>query len=327
MDGIEALVSFADPIQQSKPMKTISISFLILVAFPIHLMAQDFSPEAITKPKVAPSYFTYSPVLVEDNEARHIVQPVYQSNRKGASTQLNLSSLASDNSFKPPAVRVAKLPTEPLKLELDAKVEQMSRFQVVGEQVNEVIAAPKVSAAEFGMTEEIVRPTPDNSNPIVSEPPQPIQPPVNNDFRPATTGKDALVFTEESMELQEGHSVVRENFSVPAEPVSLDDLQMSQRFNSWEEKPNTMRDIVDHFSPGGEPFAQRGIVDQRNLFGVDRRTCCDEWSGVCDCRDGLTTYRNNLGAGCHRKSGNCKGCGQRHARRATNGCGCPSCCK
>jgi len=331
MDGIEALVSFADPIQQSKPMKTISISILFLVTVPFHLVAQDGSTP-IAKPNVQPSYFTYSPLLVEDTKANHIIHPGNQSKRQNDS-QLNLSSFGGGNSFKPAAVRVASKPTEPLELNSSA-VRRMTKFQLAREAANEVLTAPKVSAAEFGMAQDIVKPTPVNSNPVIPQPPQEVPQPSSSDLRPRDFQQEAPTRIEEPPSMQRASAVDQQRFSVPPGPVSLDDLQMSQRANSWEAKPNTMRDIVDHFSPGGEPFAQRGIVGQPNFFGVDRRSCCDEWSGVCKC-GGLKSNPGHLGIPWLRSKDNCdsatkligKHRDKHQARRAANGCGCPSCCK
>lgn len=323
MVRFEALVSFADPIQQSKPMKTISISFLFLVTFPFQLMAQD-SSESVAKPNVAPSYFTYSPVLVEDTKAKHIVQPARQSNRKSE------HSSRYSTAFQQPHLQVSRTPTTTPKLA--SAIKQTSRFQVVGEEINEVIPAPRVSPGEFGLPEQVVRPTPSNSNPTIENPPQPPQY-GNNEFRPREVRQEETASGNDAPRLQEEYPPAQEEFSAEPERVTLDDIQMSRRVNSWEREPSIMQDTVDHFSPGGEPFAQRGIVGDPNFFGIDRRTCCDEWEGICNC-GGLKNNPGHLGIPWLRSKDNCdsptKLCGkhrnQRQARRG-NSCGCQSCCK
>jgi len=279
-------------------MKTVSISFLLLVAFPVHLMAQDSSQQT-SQPKVTPQYFVYSPKMI-DAGSNHIIEPTNTSNRKSPNSEIKLSALKTDfvpsplsfnNQASSDFVRVAKLQDE---------------SQIVLEPV---VEPPKVSAGDFKSLNNVTRPTPGNTNPIVSEPAEPV-------VEAPTTERN---FQE----------VFRQDASVEPERVSLDHIRMSQQGNSWDEKPSTMRNIVDNFSPGGEPFAQRSIVGNANFFGVDRNACCDEWEGFCNCSGGLKGNPGHLGNPFLRSKDNCdarkKVLGNGKARRAANGCGCPDC--
>ena len=118
-----------------------------------------------------------------------------------------------------------------------------------------IIEAPNVSAQNLN---DVTRPTPSNTNPTISEPLAPAA-------SPDPVGRSYQEFLRDRAQAQSPQA------SEMPERVSLDDIRMSQRGNNWTEAPvSQMRDIVDHFSPGGEPFAQRGIVGNPHYFGVDR---------------------------------------------------------
>ena len=88
-----------------------------------------------------------------------------------------------------------------------------------------------------------------------------------------------------------------ETFAIPSlpEPAPVDRLDVFQRVQPWEKQASTMRHVTDHFSPGGEPFAQRTHqLGNPNVFGVDRRDSCDEWNGFGNC-GGLKQNPGHLG--------------------------------
>ena len=295
-------------------MKTISISFLLLVAFPFHLVAQE-SQHTHHHAKTAPKYFTYKQAI--DSTPNHIVAPTNQSNRKTASTNVTLQNY--------------QLPTQPNPLKVVENVSpNSSRFtfqtqpapRVAKLQVEEIILEsgsqqPSVSDRELVIPDNVIRPTPGNTaptSPRVIESPQ----------------VDLLPPPEPVAEAQP-EPRYEENFrtDTPAEPerVSLDELRMLQRQqNSFPQRPSTMRDVVDHFSPGGEPFAIRGYAGNPTFFGVDRRQCCDEWENFSNC-GGLKAKPGHLGIPCLRSKDDCdtvtpcRLC----TRKSDRGCGCAAC--
>ena len=183
--------------------------------------------------------------------------------------------------------------------------------QEVAEEIVEVdMLQPEISPQDFPLPNEIVKPSPQNTV-QVAEPPQPViesVPPM-----PVADGD----FNDEAPRI--------------IESASIDDIRMSQRSNSWDQKPNMMRDVGDHFSPGGEPFAYRGIAGDANFFGVDRKSCCDEWAGMCNCSGGLKANPGHWGNPYLRSKDNCDTAkrvfGNHRAKKAarSQSCDCSSC--
>ena len=303
-------------------MKTISISFLLLVAFPFHLMAQDSKHTTHHHSKTAPKYFTYTPSI--DSDANHIVAPTNQSNRKTASANVALQKFQLPTQPNPLKID-EKLSSTPSRYKFQTPAPRVARLQVEEIIQEAVVQPPNVSPSEFQLPDNVVRPTPGNtapSSPTVIEsapidllpPPEPVTQP-----QPVTQSQPVEQRYEENFRTD----------APPVEPerVSLDELRMIQQGNRFQERPNTMRDVVDHFSPGGEPFAYRGYVGNPQFFGVDRRQCCDEWENMCNC-GGLKSTPGHLGIPCLRSKDSCdtvtpcRLC--KHKRR---GCGCAACSK
>ena len=188
-----------------------------------------------------------------------------------------------------------------------------------------LVRAQQEPTQDFPGVDQIVRPSPGNT--IQIEPVQNdveiVSPPVDYDM---ISEPETLQPQANQLEVFQQQTVQPE--AVQAEAASLDHIGMSQRRNSWDERPDTMRDTVDHFSPGGEPFAVRGLGGNPTFFGIDRRTCCDEWAGFCNCSGGLKVNPGHLGIPWLRSKGNCDsatGCGANLGRNARSGCGCASC--
>jgi len=286
-------------------MKIVSISLLLLIAFPIHLMAQD-SSDADGK------YFVSSPTKIQSG-SNHIVEPTRTSNRK-----------SSNRNFTTPQIKAPQVTTNftssaAKTVKKSSDFVRVAKLQSVSDIVQEpIVEAPNVSAQDF---DNVTRPTPSNTNPIISEPPAPAA-------SPEPVGRSYQEFFNERARSTQASEM--------PERVSLDDIQMSQRENNWTEAPTSqMRDIVDHFSPGGEPFAQRGIVGTPNFFGVDRNSCCDEWAGYANCSGGLKHNPGHYGIPFLRSKENCDPytplCGNRGCRtcqpKTKRACGCAACRK
>lgn len=280
-------------LSQSKPMKIVSISFLLLVAFPIHLMAQDSSD-------VDGKYLLSKP-MKKQSGSYHIVEPFETSNlrspnREFTTPEIKLPQIAVD--FTPSPKKLESKSSDFVRV---AKLEPVSEIR---QQL--IVEAPDVSVQDFN---NVTRPTPSNTNPIISEPPAPA-------VTPEPVGRNYQeVFRQEEPARESQASAMPER-------VSLDDIRMSQRGNEWNEAPvSQMRDIVDHFSPGGEPFAQRGIVGTPNFFGVDRNSCCDEWAGYAVCSGGLKQNPGHYGIPFLRSKDSC----DPHTTLGGKRCGCRSC--
>ena len=178
---------------------------------------------------------------------------------------------------------------------------------------------------------DIIRPTPDNSNTQIIEPPAPTAEVVQQPIVESTPIEEETYRIAPSMpEDALVDDTANESGSVEPEAVSLDHLRMSQQINSWDERPNTMRHITDHFSRDGEPFARRGVVGRANYFGVDRHQCCDEWDGFGKC-GGLKANPGHWGIPGLRSKENCdtatrllKSCRANKVGRSS--CGCSQCC-
>jgi len=355
MDGMSQRFAMSQILRKRSAMKTITISILVLVALPIHLMAQennDFKPKVSNSN--ASNYYAKRYLEIESSP-NHIVDSVKHSNRKGASPlqapKLALSSSTQkvaisspqvsapafsggqfsnlkvkplESSSRVPTDRIALAPYSPLENNnfkpFNAKAAMNQEAQAIE------ILSPEVAPQEFGMAaDEIVRPTPQNSE---------LAPAAEPEFSQPSVSDTAIV---EAPPIQPERPPVDDSYNgtvlVEPEAVSLDHLQMAQRGGSWEvDRPNTMRHVTDHFSPGGEPFAQRTITGRANYFGVDRRECCDEW-GFCNCGSGLKANPGHLGIPWLR---NCKEpCdsvdvirGRHRAKKAAKraaDCGCPQC--
>ena len=296
-------------------MKIVAISFLLLVAFPFHLMAQD-SSDAKGK------YFVHSPTRIQSG-SNHIVEPTRTSNRKSSNQkfttpQIKAPRIVTDftsSTVKPvnkssDVIRVAKLTPVP-----DIIQERIIEAPIIEAPI---IEAPNVSAQNLN---DVTRPTPSNTNPTISEPPAPAA-------SPDPVGRSYQEFLRDRAQAQSPQA------SEMPERVSLDDIRMSQRGNNWTEAPvSQMRDIVDHFSPGGEPFAQRGIVGNPHYFGVDRNGCCDEWAGYKVCSGGLKQNPGHYGIPFLKSKDSCDphtplncGCG-RCKSKPRKTCGCAGCRK
>ncbi|QEG22299.1 hypothetical protein [Mariniblastus fucicola] len=277
-------------------MKKISITFLLLVAFPIQLFAQDNQPSA-TKTEGVNNYFIIGPMQIDDNMARHIISSTQKSNRKQTAASQDLPVVET-------FPQVSKTPVA--ANESTPAIQQATKLQVVKEVIQEMEIAPEVVPQVPETINDVTRPLPsalDPAQPIVESETAPRQ------FEP----------------------VFRQDSSVQPERASLDHMRMSQPANSWDEKPSTIRNVGDHFSAGGEPFAFRGPGGHPNFFGVDRHSCCDEWAGLCNCSGGLKNNPGHLGMPWVRSKENCdtatKVLGNRRVRKPANTCGCAECCK
>jgi len=217
----------------------------------------------------------------------------------------------------------------PNKVEIQPSIQQTAQHQEVSggdfnphasirvasrQDIQEVeLVAPKVAPDYFSGSNDVVKPSPRNTSQAVDDP---YRRPVNNTrSQPVAEQR----FNENTVE----------QAPVRPDPVSLDEIMMSQRVNSWEQqRPSTMRNVGDHFSPGGEPFAIRGIAGNPTFFGVDRHTCCDEWEGFSNC-GGLKANPGHLGIPWLRSKENCDsatGClGKHRSRKTANSCDCARC--
>jgi len=199
----------------------------------------------------------------------------------------------SGGDFSPKSVpaRVASAPLssfKPVELapsRVTATFHRPKQTQEVLENGIEVVAPP----AAQDIVDDIVRPTPENSQ---SE----FLPPTldsDSDFMPEATTDEAADFAPNDVQAVEP---ARDDFFSQSEPISLEELRASERIESWHQPQSGMRHVTDHFSPGGEPFAQRTHqFGNPNFFGVDRRTCCDEWANECNCSGGLKVNPGHLG--------------------------------
>ncbi len=375
--------------QQSKPMKTISLSALILIASPFCVVAQD-------APQTNNSYYADVPAKIIDS-ANHVVfsKPSSALETRGQAVVQKVIAPAlktpvvemsvfknSKATLQWPGTNTAEARREPtyqsvgklvVEKEFDIEVPEVSalnyllkrdelipdRIEEVGPTIRQTARQENVSGGEFkplsqksdnniqmasrrrfkeilvrGQQEptqdfpgvdQIVRPSPENTIQIE---------PVQNDVEIVPPPVDYDMISEpETLQPQANQSEVFQQQTVQpeavqAEAASLDHIGMSQRRNSWDERPDTMRDTVDHFSPGGEPFAVRGLGGNPTFFGIDRRTCCDEWAGFCNCSGGLKVNPGHLGIPWLRSKDNCDsatGCGANLGRNARSGCGCASC--
>ncbi len=332
-------------------MKTISLSALILITVPFHVLAQD---------NEANSYFVQTPVQFEQT-VNHITQSQTQSTRKATTPQLNLLVVVGSTGVAEVA------PT----IQWGTKLQPIQQFE---------FETPKVSSTDYlNSGDELISGVTSDTLPTIQQATK-LQDYFGGDFKPRSAvripipNNNIRVASNQNARFQQfqirqpevspeafpgAHDVVKPSpqntfqaparnqqviESVPPSPVSnrehrgffagesesasLDHLRMSQQSESWEEKPNTMRNIGDHFSPGGEPFAFRGVVGEPNFFGVDRLACCDEWCGFCNC-GGLKANPGHLGLPWLRSKENCdaakKICGKHCGRNAGNSCGCPDC--
>ena len=311
-------------------MKTISISFLLLVAFPLHLMAQE-SQTSTNEMKTNSKYFISSPTMSSAN-ANHIVAPTNRSNRKPAmpivSPNISLAKHQVPFYANPLKNRMATGPVARVAKLQDEKI---------------IVGPPKVSPQEFNLPNNVTRPTPGNTTPAsplqLDVPQADIVTPAAPYSEPADTYANPPEPIDQQPDLMENRfqESFRTDASVEPERVSLDEFRMQQQGNFQIERPNTMRHIVDHFSPGGEPFAYPSHYRNRNLFGVDRHQCCDEWANEGNC-GGLKANPGHLGIpwlgskdSCDiTKSCGCKRCAhksRRTANRIEAGCGCGKCYK
>ena len=183
--------------------------------------------------------------------------------------------------------RIASVPFVPLSsdgfkpLRMASKVEPLAAEKPW--QEIEVVNPPTVVLSE----QEVVRPTPQNTEPSGAAIPS----------RPAYTVEEKMSQPKvRSVEPQvDTSNSGKQQMSAGPETTSLDHLQMSQRVNSWDRQSTSMRHVTDHFSPGGKPFAYSTAGGNQNFFGVDRRSVCDEWAGVCNCGGGLKDNPGHLG--------------------------------
>lgn len=366
MNRIESIlvVIAADPSQQSNPMKTISLSALVLISFPFSVFAQgiDLGAEKsdnyfLTAPQQSLTASNYSkpyqpirkrsiqqsiPVVAEITPAIEYAAPAVEQ-----LTERPVAKPQIQSTFKPPAVASIEIEA-PQVSALDyviaedslipnvnddaaSFVQQTSRMKEISggdfnpkskarfasqEIVEEIVEAdmvqPAISPQDFPLPNEIVKPSPQNTVQI----PEPTGTVIES-IPPMPVSDDEL------NEYYEGEAPAK------FDSASIDDIRMSQRSNSWDEKPNMMRDVGDHFSPGGEPFAYRGIAGDANFFGVDRKSCCDEWAGICNCSGGLKANPGHWGNPYLRSKDNCDTAkrvfGNHRGRKNANSCECQSC--
>lgn len=352
MDEVSHVCTFEVPqiLQKRSAMKATPIFILVLVAFPIQLLAQESND---FKPKEA-NYYAKRYFEVE-SPAKHIVDSTRQSNRKGASpfkepvvvksgttsalrdTNLRLASteVVSGGDFK--GGNFSTLQVKPLQASSYAKPSRVALSRgtsfrapyVASSPIQEnaiEIASPDVNPGIGVSQDQIVRPTPGNSaSDYLNEAPS--QPSVSDSFVEAP--REPMRSEEPQRDTTYDPRDMSQNVLVEPESVSLDHLRISQQNNGWtSERPNTMRHITDNFSPGGEPFAQRGIVGDANFFGVDRRSCCDEWD-FCNCSGGLKNNPGHLGIPWLRNSKEpCDSVNPilgRHKAKKAAKCGCSQC--
>ena len=352
-------------------MKTISLSALILIAFPFCVLAQDVD-----------SYYSKDSKQFAP-EVNHILPSQSRSTRKGVVQQA--APIVDAPTFKPSTYRfeskaqsVALVATKPATIDAPTlptpAVQQETKFRPIE---NFKFEPPKVSALNYLISRDAMIPNAkDDALPNIQQTTQ-HQEISGGDFNPRPVARTARQVIESvelpkpavsSQDFPEPNDVVKPTpqntfqlaepprpqvaiESIPPNPISereynetfteqtpsqpesasLDHIRMSQRVNSWDQNPGTMRDIGDHFSPGGEPFAYRGVTGNANFFGVDRRSCCDEWSGFCNCSGGLKANPGHLGNPYLRSKENCDTAkrvfGKHRGRKAANSCGCSDCCK
>ena len=187
--------------------------------------------------------------------------------------------------------RIASMPFSPFKT-LEMAPSGVSPLRRPAKQVREVIEEGievVVPPTAESITDEIVRPTPQNSQSEFLPP--------TIDSNSGSTSKVVPDVTDANIQTNEPEHEYRETFAAEPERVSLEELRVPQRIDSWtEHPPSSMRHVTDHFSPGGQPFARRTHhFENPNYFGVDRHTCCDEWASECNCSGGLKVNPGHLG--------------------------------
>jgi hypothetical protein len=337
-------------------MKAIPISVLVLVAFPIHLLAQesnDFKPKNASyyaKQNFSPAKHIIGDYRKSDPKLTSFKEPVVVNSIATTDQSESKFKLVSDNELgggdfkggnfatlavKPLALiepslsdRIALAPAAPL--ESDNSFRPFVASSPIQDGAIE-ITSPDVGQGLGVSPSQIVRPTPDNSasqmlDGASSQPSVSDSPVIEAPYEPIRSEEPQRDTTYAPQDTTQGRLVEPES-------VSLDHLRMSQQ-ESWQNsRPNTMRHVTDHFSPGGEPFAHRGVVGDANYFGVDRRSCCDEW-GFCNCNGGLKNNPGHLGIPWLRsRKDSCDAvnpvigrhkakCGCAHCQAAASDCGC-----
>jgi hypothetical protein len=156
-------------------------------------------------------------------------------------------------------------------LNLSAARETITNLRIE-QETGEVVQPPNVAPQDFAIPNVVNKPTPATSE-VQAAPPQVEVAPAAMDIREVEYAPAEDVTPQAGMD-----------------PMSIDSYRISQQSEPWAEKSNTMRNIGDHFSPGGRPFAYQTGFPNPNFFGVDRNQCCDEWAGHCNCSGGIVLW-------------------------------------
>ena len=279
---------------QSKAMnKTISLSALFLFAFPMMVLGQQVAqPESSLRPD---SYFAQVPFQVNQGTPNHIT---------GA--QLDPNSASAQQA------RLAKATNELLSAHLSAAQALQNIRSIQQNEVPVTSVSHQAANHEIRVTENTIEP------PTVA--PQQFSAPIVNKPTPANS-RNAVEMNRVAP--QAPNQFVEESVPAQIDPMSIEQFQNQGRVEPWVAKQSRMRNVGDHFSPGGKPFAFPSTTGNSNFFCVDRKQCCDEWAGQCNCSGGLKVNPGHLGLPWLSSKENCDQTKKIGKRRH---CECESCC-